>query len=348
MKKKASLKKMLKTFSDSLKQVTLINKNAAMALSNKTHIKDCNMCADKFKLSTQEKTLLPSNEDVRFYQKHGWFITEKIFTDDELNAFVKESHDYYEGKRDRHLPTIPPTLAYWVPEDGDVARNNDYVHYESYTFRKLLTKPIIGAIAARLAQTDEIRIWNSALITKPARGEFEAEGMFRPVVPWHKDAHYWSTCSSNKLLTAFINFYDCYENMGALEMIDGSNRWREIDADDSITQHFGNRSVDELQTMLEETAKLNDDTVRKIAMVGKRGHISFHDCNTFHGSPPNYSKVDRVSISLHLQDGANSYKQHILADGSKLKYNNDYFCRLDHAGNPDYTDPDFCPKIWKE
>ncbi|GGW40577.1 hypothetical protein GCM10007157_34170 [Vreelandella hamiltonii] len=306
------------------------------------------MCADKFKLSTQEKTLLPSNEDVRFYQKHGWFITEKIFTDDELNAFVKESHDYYEGKRDRHLPTIPPTLAYWVPEDGDVARNNDYVHYESYTFRKLLTKPIIGAIAARLAQTDEIRIWNSALITKPARGEFEAEGMFRPVVPWHKDAHYWSTCSSNKLLTAFINFYDCYENMGALEMIDGSNRWREIDADDSITQHFGNRSVDELQTMLEETAKLNDDTVRKIAMVGKRGHISFHDCNTFHGSPPNYSKVDRVSISLHLQDGANSYKQHILADGSKLKYNNDYFCRLDHAGNPDYTDPDFCPKIWKE
>ncbi|AZZ93760.1 phytanoyl-CoA dioxygenase family protein [Hahella sp. KA22] len=302
----------------------------------------------EYPLSEHEHALLPSDEDVRFYQEHGWFMTGKVFTDEELDAFAQESRDYYAGKRDRRLPTMPSTLAYWTPEDGDVARNNDYVHYESDTFRRLLTKPIIGAIAARLAQTDEIRVWNSALITKPARGDFAAEGMFRPVVPWHKDAHYWSTCTSSKLLTAFINFYDCFEGMGALEMIDGSHRWREVDANDSVTRHFGRRSIDELQTMLEETAQLNGDTVRKIPMTSKRGHISFHNCHTFHGSSPNYSQVNRVSISLHLQDGGNTYKRHTLEDGSALKYNNDYFCRQNSNGDPDYTDPDFCPQIWKE
>ncbi len=302
----------------------------------------------EYQLSEKELALLPTDEDVRFYQKHGWFMSGKVFTNEELDILTKESLNYYSGKRDRRLPTIPSTLAYWTPEDGDVARNNDYVHYESDTFRHLLTKPIIGAIAARLAQTNEIRVWNSTLITKPARGDFHAEGMFRPIVPWHKDAHYWSTCTSSKMLTAFINFNGCNETMGALRMIDGSHCWQEIDSGDSVTKHFGKRDINELQSMLEETAKINGSSVQKVTMANERGQISFHNCHTFHGSSPNYSETDRVSISLHLQDGCNTYKKQVLADGSTLKYNNDYFCRTDGNDNPDYSDPNFCPIIWRE
>ncbi len=61
----------------------------------------------------------------------------------------------------------PPKLAYWDPSNGDVQRHNDYVHYEHDGLAKILRKPLIGAVAARLAQADEIRIFQSTLIYKP-------------------------------------------------------------------------------------------------------------------------------------------------------------------------------------
>ncbi|AWX98602.1 phytanoyl-CoA dioxygenase [Marinomonas primoryensis] len=295
-----------------------------------------------------EIELLPTDEDIKLYQQNGWYISKKIFTDEELDQLIVESKRYYSGVRDQPLPMMPKSIAYWTPDDGNVARNNDYIHYESNVFREILTKPLLGAISARLAQTDEVRIWNSALITKPAIGNFEAKGMFRPIVPWHKDAHYWSTCSSNKLLTAFINFYDCDEDGGALHMIDGSSNWVEEQSNDSVTKHFGNRSLSELQAMIEKVAQFNGDTVRKVPMITRRGQVSFHSCHTFHGSGPNNSNQDRVSISLHMQDKENDYKNFTLSNGEKLIYNNDYFVRKTINGNPDYSDENFCPIIWRE
>ena len=69
-------------------------------------------------------------------------------------------------------------------------------------------------------------------------------------VPWHMDRHYWQTCTSDRMLTAFIPFHDCDERMGTITMVDGSHRWTEIPGDDS-TRHFAQRDGNELEELLQ-------------------------------------------------------------------------------------------------
>ncbi len=74
--------------------------------------------------------------------------------------------------------------------------------------------------------------------------------------------------------------------------------------------------------------------------------MSFHHCRTYHGSGANRSAEPRRAISLHLQDGANAYREFPLADGSLAAYNHDELVRRTPDGTPDYSDPEFCPVVW--
>ncbi|MEU9992645.1 phytanoyl-CoA dioxygenase family protein [Streptomyces sp. NPDC048045] len=294
-----------------------------------------------FKLTEDEKALLPTDEEVRDYAEHGWYLSRKLFTDDEIDMLTAASDRFYAGHRDRTLPVRPPRLAYWTPGDGDVQRHHDYVHYEDDRIAAILRKPLIGAVAARLAQAEEIRVFQATMIYKPPRPD-EASN----VVPWHFDKHYWATCSSQRMLTAFVPFHDCGDEMGTITMIDGSHRWRETGGRDSATRHFAERDRCELEAMLEENARHNGAEVLKVPMRIPRGHVSFHHCRTYHGSGANVSGWPRRAISLHLQDGANTYVRHELSDGAEVVYNHDVLVRRTADGRPDYADPVFCPTLW--
>ncbi|MEU9124915.1 phytanoyl-CoA dioxygenase family protein, partial [Streptomyces sp. NPDC048506] len=118
----------------------------------------------RFTLTAAEQELLPSDDEVMFYQEHGWYLSKKLLTDEEVDLLDSAADRFYAGHRDRTLPVRPPRLAYWEPEKGDVHRHNDYIFYEDDTVRRILSKPIIAAVAARIAETSQIRLWNSTLI----------------------------------------------------------------------------------------------------------------------------------------------------------------------------------------
>lgn len=301
------------------------------------------MTTDAFQLSPDDRKLLPSDEEVAFYQEHGWYLSRKLLTDDEVDTLVEASERFYGGHRDRTLPVRPPRLAYWEPSQGDVHRHNDYIFHEDDTVRRILSKPVIAAVAARIARTSQIRLWNSTLIHKPPRPEDEGT-----IVPWHFDRHYWQTCTSDEMLTAFIPFHDCDEEMGTITMVDGSHRWKEVGGNDATTRHFAERDRSELDEMLEENAAFNNETVRKVPVVIPKGHISFHHCRTYHGSGVNRSDRPRRAISFHLQDRTNQYRPFQISTGEKVVYNNDVLVRQTPDGHPDYTDPEFCPVLWQE
>ncbi|HCT75081.1 MAG TPA: phytanoyl-CoA dioxygenase [Micromonosporaceae bacterium] len=295
------------------------------------------------KLTEEERELLPTEQDVAFYAEHGWYLTPKLFTDAEVDELVEASERFYAGERDRTLPLRPPKLAYWEPEDGPVQRHNDYVHYESDALARILRKPLIGAVAARLAQAEEIRIFQSTLIYKPPRPDEPSN-----IVPWHFDRHYWSSCTSERMLTAFIPFHDCGEEMGTITMVDGSHAWKEIGNDDTTVRHFAERDKEDLEEKLTRNAEFNNTDVRKIPMVIPKGHMSFHHCRTYHGSAGNRSDRPRRAISFHLQDGDNEYRRYELSDGTVVSYNHDVLVRQTPDGRPDYGDPTYCPVIWSE
>jgi hypothetical protein len=292
-------------------------------------------------LTSEERDLLPSDEDVRAYAERGWYLSGKVLTDAEVDELVAASEEFYAGHRDRTLPLRPPRLAYWEPGDGPVQRHNDYIHYESDAIGRILRKPLIGAVAARLAEAEEIRVFQATLIYKPPRPDEVTN-----VVPWHFDKHYWATCTSDRMLTAFIPLHDCGEEMGTITMVEGSHRWREIGGGDSTTRHFAEREASQLDELLRRNAAFNHAEVRTVPMVIPKGHLSFHHCRTYHGSGANRSGRPRRAISLHLQDGANTHRPFRLRDGTPVRYNHDVLVRHTPDGRPDYADPEYCPVIW--
>ena len=299
------------------------------------------MSVAQFTLTEEERQLLPSDADVESYAEHGWYLSRKLFTDAEVDELLAASERFYAGVRDRTIPLRPPRLASWEPSHGPVQRHNDYVHYESDTIGAILRKPLIGAVAARLAQVDQIRLFQSTLIYKPPRPDEPTN-----VVPWHFDKHYWASSTSERMLTAFIPFHDCGEEMGTITMVDGSHRWKEIAGDDSTTRHFAERSKLDLDVLLTQNAEFNNAEIRTIPMIIPKGHMSFHHCRIYHGSAGNPSDRPRRAISLHLQDGANEYRAFTLSDGSVVTYNHDVLVRKTADGRPDYADPTYCPVLW--
>jgi ectoine hydroxylase-related dioxygenase (phytanoyl-CoA dioxygenase family) len=294
-----------------------------------------------FTLDDEQQDLLPSDADVSHYAEHGWYLSRKLFTDDEVDELLAASERFYAGERDRKLAVRPSTLAYWEPSDGPVQRHNDYIHYESETIGKILRKPLVGAVAARLAEATEIRVFQATLIYKPP-SDHETSNL----VPWHADRHYWQTCTSDRMLTAFIPFHDCTVEMGTITMVDGSHRWQEIPGDDS-TRHFAQRDRTELDLLLQQTAQHNDTQVSPIPMVIPKGHMSFHHCRIYHGSGHNLSGRPRRAISLHLQDGENQWRNYLRPDGSQVVYNHDVVVGKTSQGTPDYSDPEYCPVLWR-
>lgn len=295
-----------------------------------------------FTLTDQERVLLPTDEEVGFYAEHGWYLSKKLFTDEEIDLLESASERFYAGHRDRTLPVRPPKLAYWEPGHGPVQRHNDYIHYEDDTIGRILGKPLLGAVAARLAEAEEIRVFQSTMIYKPP-----VAGEQSNIVPWHFDRHYWATSTSERMLTAFIPFHDCGEEMGTITMVDGSHLWKETAANDATSLHFAERGRGELDQMLEENAAYNGVEVRKVPMEIPKGHVSFHHCRTYHGSGANASDRPRRAISLHLQDGENRYRAFRRSDGTEVSYNHDAVVRKTAEGTPDYADPEFLPVLWR-
>jgi ectoine hydroxylase-related dioxygenase (phytanoyl-CoA dioxygenase family) len=130
-------------------------------------------------------------------------------------------------------------------------------------------------------------------------------------------------------------------------MVDGSHRWREIGADDTVVRHFADRDRSQLEVMLAENAAHNGAEIRKIPIVIPKGHVSFHHCRTYHGSGANVSGRPRRAVSLHLQDGDNGWREYPLSDGTLAAYNHDVLVRRTADGRPDYADPEYCPVIWR-
>jgi len=285
-------------------------------------------------LSSELRALLPTDEDVARYREHGWYIAPKVLTDAVVDRAMTGAERHFSGQRDWPLP-ISGGFTDWKPGDPDALRIGEIIALQNRQIRNLVEQPIISAIAARLAGTDTIRLWESELISKsPVKAAPTAK------VGWHTDRAYWMTCTSVDMLTAWIPLHDCPIEMGPLMVADGSHRWAEIEE----LREFQNSDLDSVETRI----LASHDNIEKVSMALAKGQMSFHNALTLHASDVNLSDTPRTSLALHLQDGANRYRPFINQKGEPWEVVNDRMCRKDPNGHPDYTDPAICPVLWTQ
>lgn len=285
-------------------------------------------------LSKEQLALLPTEEDVAFYEEHGWYISKKVLYDEIIDEAILGSERYYRGERDTPLP-VSGGYSDWKPEDGNnIVRNNEYVSLQNRQLCQLALQPVIGAIAAKLARTSQIRLFDDQLVYKPP---IARNGN---AVGWHADKAYWSTCSSDNLLTAWIPFHDCDESKGPLVVLDGSHKWSGI----QDIRFFNHQNLEDV----EERFRQEGRQILKVPMTLKKGQMSFHHCWALHASYPNYSHSFRLAIAVHLQDEANHYRPFWNKKGEPVHIFDEVLCRKLPNGEPDYSDPAVFPVLWSE
>jgi Phytanoyl-CoA dioxygenase (PhyH) len=283
-------------------------------------------------LTDAEQTLLPNAEDCAFFHEHGYWISPPIYSEREIEDARYGVERFYSGDCDFPLTGHVRQMTGWKAGDPDAQRTNDYVSLLIREVMDFVAKPVLGAMAARLAGTNSIRLWHDQLIVKNPGGDPSRSG-----VGWHIDKAYWQTCSSDAMLTAWIPLHDTDSEIGPLLVIDGSHRW----PDTGSLRGFHITDLSQSANALAERIV----GVAPIPIVVKAGQVSFHHCQTVHGSGANRSGRPRMSFSLHLQDAANQYREVRDASGEIVWHRNDILCRK-KDGRPDYTDPDICPVLW--
>ena len=288
-------------------------------------------------LTEEQIKMLPTEADILQYEKSGYYISPVVLSTELLEKAELGVEALYRGEKNRECPEIIG-LANDVFDDSKALMNNEYVRFQRTEIWNVISEPIVAAIAARLARTDEIRLFADALMCK-----FPAKENNLGTFGWHTDKAYWPTCTSNDMLTAWIPFQDTTSDMGPMHVIEGSHHWV---MNDELRKHCSvvNPNLNEFETYLKNSGKQYES----IPVTLKKGQISFHNSNVFHGSPTNFSNRRRMALIAHLQDRKNKYRSAFDANGRKIVIGYDKMCGRDKNDNPDYRDQQFFPVLWSE
>jgi ectoine hydroxylase-related dioxygenase (phytanoyl-CoA dioxygenase family) len=284
-----------------------------------------------FSLGKSQQQFLPTEKDLLFFQEHGWFVTPKVIPDALIDRIFEATEELYEGKKDAGIEISG--CSNWQQGDQVAVRNNEYISFQKRAFRELSLQPIIGAIAARLMETNTVRYFQDQLVSK----EPNHSGISN--VGWHTDRSYHSNCTSNKLLTVWIPLHDVNEEHGPLVMVDRSHKWPETDH----IRGFNHNNHEEIEANFVRQGR----EFNKIPIVLKKGQISFHSSSLIHGSYQNRSNMMRRAIVMNVQDGENRHQPY-WNNGKSINHFLDQFCRKQANGLPDYSDPAIFPVIWSQ
>lgn len=289
---------------------------------------------------------LPTEDDVRFYEQHGYYVSPVVIPDIVLDRAEQGMERFYAGDRDWRFPPLKyvyddSSLGIWQrahgwrPAGEQGLRKNDYSSLQVAELAQLTHFPVIAQMAARLSRSSEIRLWHDQIIMKPPE-----TARMRARVGWHTDRQYWLTCSSKRMLTAWVPFHDVGVEMGPIAFLDGSHHVSEtLIAEDRMDFFSGDLSAQE--SWLAERGIAPEPVVVPV----RRGQVTFHHCLTIHGSGPNNGESPRRSMSIHLQPGDNAYVNH--SRGGVHENELDMMCRH-HGEDADYTDEDIFPLLWRQ
>jgi Phytanoyl-CoA dioxygenase (PhyH) len=237
-------------------------------------------------LATRHAQFLePSSGDVDFFQEHGWWVSPRLFSSEEIAAAREHAMRVFQGIFETGEK---PQIIHPLPHPKGL-RKIDNAWFADRVLAAIATSPRIGRIAAMLTGFEEIYLWHDQLLWKPGPSEAFAN------VGWHQDKGDWEASSTSEMLTAWVALDDTSEVNGALRFVDRSHAWGKVAGRDFLTHS------------IEERARIvvpHGETWHEVPAILQAGQVSFHHCQTIHGIAPNPTHEPRRSLAVHLMSGA--------------------------------------------
>lgn len=146
--------------------------------------------------------------------------------------------------------------------------------------------PQLAAIAATLINCQRVRLFHDHVISKPPEHSH--------TIPWHQDYPYWPV-SAPRAVSLWLALDDVDEESGCMHFMPGAHRDGERPAVDFLndTTHWGQRGDEQ------------------VAVPIPAGWGIFHDCLSWHTSPPNNSsRPRRAHITIYMDAECTYWPSH--------------------------------------
>lgn len=258
------------------------------------------------------------NVNVEAYDDLGYVVVPGLLSLADVDKLSHGVSRHYQGIYDNVslFDILPRDYLQWRPAQRQGEQGlSDFIIPISSVVTDVIRKSQIGECARRLCRSSEVRIYASSVV-------YKGPGNDRSVVNLHSDKAFWPNCSSKDMLTCWIPLQPVSAANGTLVVIEGSHK---------------------TSTPLHRKAFWSNDGMvdqEYHALDMQLGDVSFHHCQTVHGSTANCGDMPRIAITLHIQPCDNMYVRNE-EKASAL----DMLVRRTLNGNPDYRDPVFCPVL---
>lgn len=239
----------------------------------------------------------PTDREV--FAAKGYWISPKLLDDAQIQRLRTAHERIWRGEYDGE--GYPMNGPWQASADPLAIRKLDNGWWINDDVRSLVTDPRLGAIAADLLGTDEIRLWHDQVLYKPGGGS-DADTLSGNV-GWHQDYGYWQCADTTNMVTAWVALQDTDLRNGGMMTIVGSNHWGLIP--DSNT--FFETDLDALRHRYADT----EHPWIEEPCILQAGQASFHHALTFHGSGPNRTSAPRLSIVAHFMPKGTAFRPNV-------------------------------------
>lgn len=226
-----------------------------------------------------------SDEQVEFYQVHGYLAGIRILEDDQIKILLSQLSDLMDTSH----PKSQLFYEFHTNESADPSLTLFHALGAwriASAFHDILWHPAFTVAAAQLLN-GPVRFWHDQLFCKPAH--------HGGVVAWHQDYSYWTRTQPLQHLTCWIGLDDSTIDNGCVHYVPGSHRWLDL----PITGLAGDMGAVE--------AVLNDELkeqFKPVAIELKKGECSFHHPRMMHGSYSNLTDRHRRATVINVfRDG---------------------------------------------
>lgn len=225
--------------------------------------------------------IYPSDDEIRFFQKNGYLVVERITTDEEL-AWLRSIFERIFSPEQQSAAGAPIDRSGSNGENAKKLTQSFFPEIQYPEILKTAFRRNAKRYSAALLGIDEslLSSWGHMIRKLPGG----------PAAQWHQDHAYWQPEFSYCALGCWLPMHDVSVDMGAMQFIPGSHKR-------GLLNH--RHHDDPIHNVLRVTDPFDEESA--VACPLKAGGATFHHSETLHYTAPNTTDRPRLAFPMEFQ-----------------------------------------------